>query len=406
MKTKLLFSLYILFFVQTFHAQVGDQSLTRKEKIEDFEFLHTELKASYPYFEVNKRKHQIDWLANEKSYCKKIKATKNDIEFYLALSNILNDLNNGHTDMLPTFYYEYFVQGYEQAVPHSPEYQPYLEELKKYDAPKKYKHWIKIKNDLAAAKDTTEDHDSSSETSKTPANAEFELDAKNSIAILKIHSFSYDFIERDSPQIADFFKEITLYKNLIIDIQGNTGGDDYYWQSNIVGHLISKKITFPVITAFKTSARIARMKPDYQPEFGYKKINLPNLPEELKTGDYQFMDWENSIVPNQNGKDFEGKIYLLVDDEVYSSAETLAYFCKATQFATTAGIQTNGDGIGSDPLLITLPNSGIVIRFTGEMALNPDGSSNEEMRTIPDLILNGKTKKERLQLLKKEIINK
>lgn len=98
MKTKLLFSLSILFFVQTFHAQVGNKSLTRKEKMEDFKFLYTELKASYPYFEVNKRKHKVDWLANKKNYCKKIKVTKNDTEFYLALSDILNELNNGHTD--------------------------------------------------------------------------------------------------------------------------------------------------------------------------------------------------------------------------------------------------------------------------------------------------------------------
>ena len=109
------------------------------------------------------------------------------------------------------------------------------------------------------------------------------------------------------------------------------------------------------------------------------------------------MNWENTIEPNQSGKAFEGKIYLLADDEVFPSTETLAYFCKATQFTTVAGTQTNGDGIGNDPLLITLPNSGVIIRFTDEMALNPDGSSNEEMRMIPDIILKRKTKKERLK---------
>lgn len=406
MRIKLFSTLISLLLSNFIFAQVEIQPLTLSEKLADFNFLYQELKATYPYFDVNKRKHKLDWLANQNLYLQKIKATKNDTEFYLALSDILNDLNNGHTDMLPTFYYEYFSQGYEQAVADAPEYRAYVDELKKGNATKKYKHWIKIKEDLAKQEQNETAVSSTPESENVVTNIETILDNTNNIAILKINSFSYEFIENDQPLIADFLKKARNYKHLIIDIQGNTGGDDHYWQSNIVGHLIAEVITFPVTVAFKPSAKIKVMKPNYQANLAYKNIDLPNLPAELKTGKYEFMNWENSVEPNQGGVAFEGQIYLLVDDEVFSSAETLAYFCKATQFATVAGIQTNGDGIGSDPLLITLPNSGIVIRFTGEMALNPDGSSNEEMRTVPDIILEGKTKKERLEKLKERIIQK
>ena len=88
-------------------------------------------------------------------------------------------------------------------------------------------------------------------------------------------------------------------------------------------------------------------------------------------------------------KAFNGKIYLLVDGEVFSSSETFAYFSKATKFATIIGERTGGDGIGTDPLITTLPNSGISIRYTGEMGLNIDGSANEEMRTKPDFEIKG-----------------
>ena len=90
----------------------------------------------------------MDWLANQELYLQKIKAIKNDTEFYLALSNILNDLNNGHTEMLPTFFYEYFSQAYEQAIAEAPEYQAYIDELEKGNATKKYRHSIKIKDEL------------------------------------------------------------------------------------------------------------------------------------------------------------------------------------------------------------------------------------------------------------------
>lgn len=63
------------------------------------------------------------------------------------------------------------------------------------------------------------------------------------------------------------------------------------------------------------------------------------------------------------------------------------------------GERTNGDGVGTDPLLLTLPNSGIVIRFTGEMGLNPDGSANEEMKTIPDVLIKANSGEERLKQL-------
>ena len=62
-------------------------------------------------------------------------------------------------------------------------------------------------------------------------------------------------------------------------------------------------------------------------------------------------------------------------------------FCQATGFATLVGSQTGGDGIGAlDPILMRLPNSGILIQFTMMYGLNPDGSSSEEAGTAPDIL--------------------
>ncbi|MBL4662419.1 MAG: hypothetical protein JKY22_02395 [Flavobacteriaceae bacterium] len=123
------------------------------------------------------------------------------------------------------------------------------------------------------------------------------------------------------------------------------------------------------------------------------------MPEELKDGSYLFRKDEILITPNSNHRKYSGNIFLLVDNVVFSSAETLAYFCKSTKFATVVGEKTNGDGVGTDPLLLTLPNSGIVIRFTGEMGLNPDGSANDELKTVPDITLKASNRKERLNKL-------
>lgn len=77
----------------------------------------------------------------------------------------------------------------------------------------------------------------------------------------------------------------------------------------------------------------------------------------------------------------------------------LAVFSKATRWATVVGKTTSGDGIGSDPNLVSIPGTGLVFRFSGGMGLNPDGSANEETKTIPDVIIEAKNSKERLQKL-------
>ncbi|MCT4629484.1 S41 family peptidase [Winogradskyella sp.] len=108
------------------------------------------------------------------------------------------------------------------------------------------------------------------------------------------------------------------------------------------------------------------------------------------------------ITPSTN-KAYSGKIYLLVDEAVFSSSEALAFFCKATNFATVVGETTSGNGVGTDPLLITLHHSGVVIRFTREMGLNLDGSANEKTKTEPDVLIKASNKIERRNILLKQI---
>ena len=61
-----------------------------------------------------------------------------------------------------------------------------------------------------------------------------------------------------------------------------------------------------------------------------------------------------------------------------------------------AGEVTSGGGIGSDPALIRLPVSGILVRYPALAGLNRDGSLNTEKKTVPDVIIEGRNEKERL----------
>lgn len=81
-----------------------------------------------------------------------------------------------------------------------------------------------------------------------------------------------------------------------------------------------------------------------------------------------------------------GKLWLLVSGKVFSSSELAASFAKDTGLFTLAGDRTGGGGLSSDPLPYVLQNSGLVIRYTMELGLTPDGANNQEHGTVPDHI--------------------
>jgi hypothetical protein len=59
-------------------------------------------------------------------------------------------------------------------------------------------------------------------------------------------------------------------------------------------------------------------------------------------------------------------------------------------FNTLVGETTGGDGIGDDPAICVLPNSGYIFRFTKEMGLTSDGTCNFEHKTEPDIKVSAK----------------
>lgn len=49
------------------------------------------------------------------------------------------------------------------------------------------------------------------------------------------------------------------------------------------------------------------------------------------------------------------------------------------------GERTGGDGIGNDPYLLGLPNTGYIVRFSKELGVTESGSINEIDKTEPDI---------------------
>ena len=79
---------------------IVEAKLETRLKLKDFEYLYSVLEENYPFFEVNKRQNDVDWLENKRKYKRLIKNTKTDAEFYVAMERILGDLHNDNVDIL------------------------------------------------------------------------------------------------------------------------------------------------------------------------------------------------------------------------------------------------------------------------------------------------------------------
>lgn len=352
---------------------ISDAPLTTEQKLEDFEYMYNLLKDNYPFFEVNKRVHGIDWLSNKEDYIERVKNTKNDHEFMNELNYILGDLNDGHTNVIPIdsfkwYYYLYTDSSYKGL-------KPWADVLKD----KRVLHRYEFDESQA---DTVE-----SEAyfgNRFPA-YKTDILLPGEVAYLYIKSMDGNRVEEDGKEIRKFYEEIKDFKKLIIDIRGNGGGSDMYWMKNVIEPLAKEPLTAKNYIFIRGEynkpfykARGISLKP-------IDRINesiLDEMPSEIVDDFDSYYLSSRRIKPN-DPIDFKGDIYLLVDGIVYSSAESFAAFCKDTGFATLVGESTGGGGAGIDPFLFYLPNSGIVIRYSNALSLNGDFTINDEVKTIP-----------------------
>jgi len=346
-----------------------ETNMSTDEKLEDFEYMYTLLKENYPFFKVNKRLHNVDWLKNKSKYEKMIKNTKNDAEFFVALDKILSDLNNPHTHIFSGDVYKRYYK----------HFYPYEHPILNYEkSMERYGFDGNVENiDLDPNSDFLITDD---EVLKT------DILIEDEVAYMKIDSMSYNHIKEDYVKVEAFLKEVEDYDKLIIDIRGNTGGFDDYWK-NIVGFLIDETLKVEYYSFYRG---------DYRDKYDLYKVPFSKPIEDLDEGilnefppevreDYDYYSKNVVMVQPWNVLDFKGKVYLLVDRYVFSSAEKFASFAKDSGFATLIGEPTGGDRVFPEIPFAYLPNSGFVIRFSAELGINSDGTINMETKTIPHI---------------------
>lgn len=394
---KKLVSLFLLFLPMLMSAEsegvTALKPLTPEQKVIDFEYLYAVLRDNYPFFGVAERKYGVNWLAKHDEYVQRLKATADDAAYYRELNSILRELHDGHLDFSPTIKYSKFKPILDGL---GPDFEPWSRAMHRDSVRAVY--W----EQLLAKKDVEHKPVKKKSLPKQRGKKSYYADTllcNGKIALMRLSSLPYEKISVDSLRIASFLSTISEADYLIIDIQGNSGGSELYWSRLVVSRLIPKPITY-----FSTQiVRGGEINREYCPEFFEEAESLTGvvcsgLPDELYDGTFYLRKYPCEVAASDPIA-FRGKIYLLVDRKVFSSAGGWADFCKQTGWATVVGETTGVQGIGRDPIVISLPESGLLLRYPYCNGINADGTFNGEVGVRPDIEIHGKDKNERLQNL-------
>lgn len=196
-------------------------------------------------------------------------------------------------------------------------------------------------------------------------------------------------LEDDMKNIAGYIDTLKEHKAIVIDIRGNTGGNDNYWAS-VISKIIPNTYESGGYVLFRDSEVInnyIEKRKIYTKSIAELPVEvLDNAPKEVSSDFTSYYKLSYDVAPCNSIK-FTGEIYLLTDRQVYSSAESFAIFCRENNLATIIGETTGGDGGGIDPVFFKLDNSGLIIRMAEDMFLTPEGICDDENKVKPDYII-------------------
>jgi len=351
--------------------------LTKEQLLEDYEYYWKIIKENSPLFAASERINKISGKYEEyKHELLNSNSNLEQLECIVKLSQCLI----GHTGL-------FFDPKYGQQLYNTADRQIWYKHLIDPISEKNYNLYKLFRNKklgyiVKSQKDVNEIY------ANCDNNIETKIIKYNEIAYVKIKSFGSEYIEEDKPKLFDFYNKIGGYKNLIIDITGNSGGSTTYLYKNLLP-LLTGKLSVKQYMLFKVGNKNREFIEEAFGNDNLKPIcglpNFENLSEHDKKGMTHFFcaEFTQELEKQIN---FSGKIWILIDGKVFSTSEALSINCKQTGCATLVGTNTSGDGIGCDPALMVLPNSKLVFRYSLEYGLNSDGSSNAIFGTKPDIV--------------------
>lgn len=375
--------------------------ITYEMALQDYEDLWEILELNYPHLESAEEVYQVDYANVKQNHLTMIEGYTKPIileDYFDDLYKIIKQFKYlGHLSLMDSDYfwtmcdmYESRFDDYDSKIAaqeiESDEFEKrYMEELKNVFRNEQVLRTYTYLGEESEITESISDMDMN-------ANENMQVEYINDDTVyISVASFMGNYVESDNEKFMEIYKTINNYDNLIIDVRGNGGGTDAYWQENIVEPNIKKKLSI-LHYGIGKSGGVNKYLYEHNASTvnGARRVieRLPNIDMDLLDS----MEYAEISVqwftPDVSIPSFQGEIYVLVDDGVYSATEGFVLMCKSSGFAKVVGTQTGGDGGLLKIREFALEGSGLTLRFSTMLPLNADGSPNTPYGSTPDYVLN------------------
>jgi len=367
----------------------------RSEYLDDLDFLYNTLIENFPFINVIYRRSGVDLHYHFRILREHIETIENiwDDQHFAGMLDglfIQHAQSQGHFDMLTD---RNFIKDHIEFFSYSVANNNYRFShfLQEFDNPAT-RNLHKFTDDDFKPPQTGEQ---SSIYATSSNNIQTDILEDGRIAYVNILGMRGDTMHLDRETLFDFFHEVADYEHLIIDIRQNGGGHSNFFPNLVMYPNLNETKEFYFYLFMMGGDHNRHMLRPWFGEFGeadgFRPINdaiIERLPY-LNADDLVFLDYYSPMhfyfEPVYGNAIFGGKIWLLVSEVNFSASELAADMAKNTGFATLVGETTSGDGIGFQPLILTLPNTGIVIRYSAPYGTDSLGRNNQEFGTDPHI---------------------
>lgn len=393
-------------------AVIHSDKPSKKDLIEDYEYMWLMLEENYPLFEAAERYYKIDRKEIYTEYKNKIlkEECTNLTEFYLLLSECLDEFHYmGHLSVVDVDLFELYKYIWDNDINAN------TKELKVFGEKRVEEAYRYLRQSLPF-KPVGEKEDKE----YIPEN-DIYLDRFGNIPSIKIESFAATNVDdtiKMANKLSSVLKECRYESDVVIDLRGNTGGNTGVWERGFLPFLGRDKIittsyyacingdlnrdNYPIDFFEETEYRI--MGKDTNSIYEIESFSIDNdtniaglagiemeslIGSDLRRCDLFLKVTHITEFLNKEEWGADGRFWCIIDRSTASAALNFALVLKKAGIATILGSESGGRIGGNlffpSRTMVMLPNSGFVIQFCPYYVIDDNGDCTE-LGIQPDVI--------------------
>lgn len=224
----------------------------------------------------------------------------------------------------------------------------------------------------------------------------YSIDNYKDALYVKFSDFDSVDIQKDAIIFKNILQTNKKKNKIIIDLRDNDSENLDYAINVIIKPLLKSDINVDFKVANKTQPLIDKKVLNNNGISFKTTEDLSNVTINDNQKNIKYIT--NFNLSLKKSEEQKCDIFILQNKNTKNSADFVCQIANRTKFATTVGEATSGYGLNIVHTYKSLPNIGLIVEYPLGQGLNEDGSTNEEVGTIPSIKLDDNSEMVKLLL--------